>query len=107
MPYRGLGSGIIRALKEEPDLKFINDLDGLQFISIIKRSYSEGINEGINEVETLVLSFLEKNSHSKVKDISKYINKGIATTERYIKSLRDKGLIEYRGSRKTGGYYKK
>ena len=107
MPYRGLGSGIIRALKEEPDLKFVNDLDGLQFISIIRRSYNEGINEGINEIETLILSFLEKNSQPKVKDISKHINKGIATTERYIKSLKEKGLIEYRGSRKTGGYYKK
>ena len=27
--------------------------------------------------------------------------------ERYLKSLKEKGLIEYRGSRKTGGYFKK
>ena len=115
MPYRGLGSGIIRALKEEPSLKLINDFDGVQFISVIERPYnegisegiSEGINEGINEIETLILTFLEKNPGIKVKDISKYINKGIATTERYIKSLKEKGLVVYVGARKTGGYYKK
>ena len=27
------------------------------------------------------------------------------TLERYIKILRDAGLIEYKGSQKTGGYY--
>ncbi|WP_418543928.1 RNA-binding domain-containing protein [Parabacteroides goldsteinii] len=107
MPYRGLGSGIIRALKEEPNLKLINDFDGVQFISVIERPYNEGINEGINEIETLILTFLEKNPGIKVKDISKYINKGIATTERYIKSLKEKGLVVYVGARKTGGYYKK
>lgn len=107
MPYRGLGSGIIRALKEEPNLKLINDFDGVQFISVIERPYNEGINEGINEIETLILTFLEKNPGVKVKDISKYINKGIATTERYIKSLKEKGLVVYVGARKTGGYYKK
>lgn len=103
MPYRGLGSGIIRALKEEPNLMFINDFDGVQFISVIERPY----NEGINEIETLILTFLEKNPGIKVKDISKYINKGIATTERYIKSLKEKELVVYVGARKTGGYYKK
>ena len=107
MPYRGLGSGIIRALKEEPNLKLINDFDGVQFISVIERLYNEGIKEGINEIETLILTFLEKNPGIKVKDISKYINKGIATTERYIKSLKEKGLVVYVGARKTGGYYKK
>lgn len=36
----------------------------MQFISIIERPYNEGINEGINEVETLILIFLEKEAGS-------------------------------------------
>ena len=50
MPYRGLGSGIIRALQEEPNIKFINEPAGMQFISIIDRIADEGVNkdEGIN-----------------------------------------------------------
>ena len=37
LPYRGIGSGIIRALKEYPDIDFINDLNNNCFKCIIKR----------------------------------------------------------------------
>lgn len=113
MPYRGLGSGIIRALQEEPNIKFINEPVGMQFISVIDRiadegvNKDEGINEGINELESLILTFLEKKPGAKGYEIAEYIQKGAATTERYLRSLKDKELIEYKGSRKTGGYYKK
>ena len=113
MPYRGLGSGIIRALQEEPNIKFINEPVGMQFISVIDRiadegvNKDEGINEGINELESLILTFLEKKPGAKGYEIAEYIQKGAATTERYLRSLKDKELIEYKGSHKTGGYYKK
>lgn len=113
MPYRGLGSGIIRALQEEPNIKFINEPVGMQFISVINRiadegvNEGEGINEGINELESLILTFLEKRPGAKGYEIAEYIQKGAATTERYLRSLKDKELIEYKGSHKTGGYYKK
>lgn len=103
MPYRGLDSGIIRALQEEPNIKFINEPAGMQFISIIDRI----ADEGVNELESLILTFLEKKPGAKGYEIAEYIQKGAATTERYLRSLKDKELIEYKGSRKTGGYYKK
>ncbi len=103
MPYRGLGSGIIRALQEEPNIKFINEPAGMQFISIIDRI----ADEGVNELESLILTFLKKKPGAKGYEIAEYIQKGAATTERYLRSLKDKELIEYKGSRKTGGYYKK
>jgi hypothetical protein len=37
LPYKGLGSGIRRALESQPDIEFINDIDGEQFIVIIPR----------------------------------------------------------------------
>lgn len=37
MPYRGLGSGVLRALQEQPDTELINDEDGEQFIVKIPR----------------------------------------------------------------------
>ena len=37
MKYRGLGSGIRRALKEEPSLQLIDDKDGERFSVVIKR----------------------------------------------------------------------
>ena len=103
MPYRGMGSGIIRALQEEPNIKFINEPVGMQFISVINRI----ADEGVNELESLILTFLEKKPGAKGYEIAEYIQKGAATTERYLRSLKDKELIEYKGSRKTGGYYKK
>lgn len=37
MEYRGIGSGILRAIQEYPDIEFINDTEGEQFTVIIKR----------------------------------------------------------------------
>ncbi|GAI90388.1 unnamed protein product, partial [marine sediment metagenome] len=38
LPYRGLGNGIIRALRAYPDIEFYNDLDGNLFKVVIKRA---------------------------------------------------------------------
>ncbi len=37
IPYRGIGSGIIRALQHYPDIEFIHDVDLEQFKVVIKR----------------------------------------------------------------------
>ncbi len=37
LPYRGFGSGILRALENYPDIDFIDDRDGNLFKCIIKR----------------------------------------------------------------------
>ncbi len=37
LPYRGIGSGILRALKEYPDIEFINDLINNSFKCVIRR----------------------------------------------------------------------
>ena len=103
MPYRGLGSGIIRALQEEPNIKFINEPAGMQFISIIDRI----ADEGVNELESLILTFLEKEPGAKGYEIAEYIQKELLRQSVIYVSLKDKELIEYKGSRKTGGYYKK
>jgi len=40
LPYRGLGNGILRALKEYPDIDFVDDREGNLFRAIIKRPTS-------------------------------------------------------------------
>jgi len=37
LPYRGLGSGIKRALEEQPNIEFVNQIEGEQFIVKIPR----------------------------------------------------------------------
>ncbi|WP_080801105.1 RNA-binding domain-containing protein [Desulfamplus magnetovallimortis] len=39
LPYRGLGNGIIRAVKAFPDIEFVDDRDGNLFKCIIKRCH--------------------------------------------------------------------
>ncbi|MEO8210192.1 MAG: RNA-binding domain-containing protein [bacterium] len=41
LPYRGIGTGIIRAIKNYPDIDFINDTDNNQFKVIIRRHESQ------------------------------------------------------------------
>lgn len=42
LPYRGLGTGIKRAIKEQPGIEFTNDIDGEQFIVKIPRPPKQG-----------------------------------------------------------------
>lgn len=37
LPYRGLGTGILRALREYPAIDFVDDKDGNLFRVVIKR----------------------------------------------------------------------
>ena len=37
MPFSGLGTGVKRALEKQPDIEFINDIDGEQFKVIVPR----------------------------------------------------------------------
>lgn len=37
LPYRGIGTGIRRAIKNYPEIEFVNDEEGEQFVAIIKR----------------------------------------------------------------------
>jgi ATP-dependent DNA helicase RecG len=37
LPYRGLGTGILRALKEYPEIDFVDDRDGNQFRATVRR----------------------------------------------------------------------
>jgi len=46
----------------------------------------------------------KENQSVKHANIKQIVNKSDATIERYLKILKDNGLIEYVGSKKTGGY---
>lgn len=64
------------------------------------KELGEGVNEPINEVYKVLYNFPESNT----SEIAQRINKGVSTTERYLKILKDKGLVIFLGSPRTGGY---
>ena len=64
---------------------------------------SEGLNEGLKSLLEAVI----KNPGIKAKELpSKLDNRPLKTIERQIKELIQMQLIDRRGSRKTGGYFK-
>ncbi len=77
---------------------FYRDLETTKTGAILK---GEGISEGINSL----YSFIEQNPGRRISSIAGKIDKPPKTVERWIKKLHEEGRIEFRGSRKTGGYY--
>lgn len=63
------------------------------------------VNDTINENEQAILNLLATTPGLNASEISKYINKSLRTTMRYIKVLQEKNLIEFRGVSKIVGYY--
>lgn len=89
--------------------------DGI-FTVVFKRQNTNSANHGIvngivndivNENEQAIINLLAATPGSNASEISKHLNKSLRTTMRYIKTLQDKDLIEFRGAPKNGGYFLK
>ena len=71
-------------------------------IEIFSKKLNGGLNGGLNGL----LEFIENNSGVKVKEISEKLKRPIDTLDKQVKKLIDKKLIERRGSKKVGGYWR-
>ena len=61
-------------------------------------------NERVKNELVQLYSVIEQNPLVKIETIEKFNKKSNATNRRYLKILKNNGLIEYVGSDKTGGY---
>ncbi|MDR1631783.1 MAG: putative DNA binding domain-containing protein [Dysgonamonadaceae bacterium] len=148
LPYTGIGSGIMRAMKSYDKILFQNNIAIEEFVITILRDEtiedmnndtvnlnndtvnlnndtvnrendivnqkSERVreifervkieNERVKNELIQVYSFIEQNPLVKIVQIEKFNKKSNITNKRYLKILKDNGLIEYTGSDKTGGY---
>ncbi|HRP34191.1 MAG TPA: putative DNA binding domain-containing protein [Agriterribacter sp.] len=66
---------------------------------------TEGITEGIKDKMKQMLVLLYNNEGSRTVDMEEQLEIPAKSLERYIKILRDAGLIEYKGAKRSGGYY--
>lgn len=62
-----------------------------------------GLSDSLKQVYSIVLS----NPGIKTNQVAALLSKPSATVEKQLANLRKKGIIEHRGSAKTGGYYTK
>jgi len=114
IPYRGLGTGIQRALSFGLRIDFVSDRDLNLFKAIIYPTPSE--NGGVNgpvqtggevngEVSGEVKSYIGTHPGCRRKDILSALSLAPRTLDRKLADLVLHSIIEFRGAPKTGGYY--
>lgn len=67
----------------------------------VKSASDEGVNEGVNQL----LSLIAANPGKRANELAVLVGKSVQTVERYVKSLKERGEIEFRGAPKNGGYF--
>lgn len=100
------GSGFIRIRKEleaYQEVRFsVEEVgDGL----LVTFSTSGGVNEGVNEGVNALHRLIKENEGKRVPFFAKELKTSEKNIERWLRQLKETGIIEFRGAPKTGGYY--
>ena len=94
---------------EYPELKFnVADLTDSILVKVEPvqtQNDNGGINGGINKDLTNLLQLIKNNPGLRTKQLSRHLNNAERTVEKWISTLKNKQLIIFKGSKKTGGYY--
>ena len=111
------GSGFIRirkALIDYPEIDFeIKEFAGGIMVTLAQKQaeeYNGGVNGGVNgggltQDLAELLQLIKTQPGLKTTEIVVQIEKPKRTIERWLKQLKEDGLIEFRGAPKKGGYY--
>ncbi|MDD4192544.1 MAG: hypothetical protein PHI28_14520 [Mangrovibacterium sp.] len=70
-------------------------------LKLIREVVSEGVNANIYDIISILANVAGLNA----VEIASRTKRGLSTVERYLRLLRKKVVIEFRGASKTGGYY--
>ena len=83
------------------------------FITTFKRNQfippqlSEGINDGLNEGLKILVDFIFSNPGLNAITLSERLKIPLSTIGKRLRVLKSRDYVEYKGSKKTGGYYVK
>jgi len=104
LPYRGLGSGIRRALEAWPDIDFVDDRDGDTFIASVQRIKGQDMITGapLNDLQSQILEQIRQKATISYDELASVTGKDRSTVRRNVGKLKDKGLLQRIGSKKTG-----
>lgn len=120
-----LGTGTLRIIRDcrangfaEPAWRETNNGVVLEFPGLgVGEGVSEGVSEGVNVADIVgvsegvnaelrkLIALVDVTPGMNAKQLAAAIGKGHSTVERYLKTLRENRLIEFRGAPKDGGYY--
>ena len=99
------------AYKNEEKQPVFESTENFFYVTLPNLNYSENdqINDQINELDLIILKAIHNNPGIKVPEILRNLtNDNIRVNENQIRnSIKRKihGYIEYKGSKKTGGYF--
>ncbi len=115
LPYRGLGTGIRRALQDWSQIQFIDDPHGCLFTSRVSRLKvdSAPINAPINDINAPInahlsplqgeiLGIIRYDSKVSYELLMKKLDRDRTTIMRNIQKLKELGILQRSGSKKTG-----
>jgi|GEM_PF-798332 len=102
------GSGFIRirrALQDYPEVQFdVQEFQGGVMATFAQKhpvSPDEGVSEGVNSLMQLIRA----SSGLRTPALAEALHTSPKNIERWLKQLKENGLIEFRGATKTGGYH--
>ncbi|MEA3225550.1 MAG: putative DNA binding domain-containing protein [Planctomycetota bacterium] len=122
LPYRGLGTGIRRALTEWSAIDFCDDREACTFTATTRfvKVQGEPINEPINhrnkpinlpsapdgepirKVDDRIVEQIEMDPHLSYDALAASIGIGRSTVMRHVQGLKNRGVLRRVGSRKLG-----
>ncbi len=110
LPYRGLGTGIRRALADWPHIAFLDDRDGNEFKVTIYRPSDRVLGHltqkesrrGSNILENKVISLLKKDPSASYELLAHDTEVSASTIKRLLQGLKMKGIIIRNGSKRGG-----
>ncbi len=115
LPYRGLGTGVRRALQDWSQIQFIDDRDGCLFTSCVKRvKEQESLNKGALKVQAASLNASLSDLQQRILEILRIdpevsyellvtkLGVDRTTIMRNIQKMKSVGILRRSGSKKTG-----
>ena len=76
-----------------------------QSISLEGEGVNQNIDEGVNEGVKLLLDAIRNSPGKRANELATFIGRSVQSVERYVKTLKAEGKIQFVGAPKTGGYY--
>jgi ATP-dependent DNA helicase RecG len=95
----GVSKGVIEDVTEGINKGVIAKIEG------VTEAVIEGVTADVRDKIRKILLVLLKYEGIRANDIGGKIGVPVKSIERYIKQLKEAGLIEYKGAPKTGGYF--
>jgi predicted HTH transcriptional regulator len=92
---------INKAIKNTQDL----DYEREKIYNLMNEALNEALNEAIKEELGRIIGLMLNQPGISRPELIEGSEKSKASIERYLKILKDGALIEYKGSKKTGGYH--